>query len=295
MKSSDGKSDWVKIELWLNSNNDGVTFKKVNETVDSGKWGDAATDCKAERDDEIMTWDNAKFIFRWDGPHILFKDLSVREIDPTGSAPEPEPEPTTGTISRDFIFKNNIVAFVQDECSLGQDTTEIKEFYNVSSSGSASNLHKERYRVGVVANGSNSYLIGKKPKRVVLRLSRTGNPPSGNVTCVLRKGSDDQIAVTYTYTGGGGNLDAATLSTSITDYTFENLTSNYAWQNGDRLMVEYSGNTVDTANEVNVFRDTDDPVDGKFTCAVKFDSGGIPPTAYSAPDLTRDYAWKISE
>lgn len=292
-KSTDGTQNWVKIEAWLNTNNDGITFKKIGQTVDSGGWGTSADDCDADRGDEIMTWDNINLTFRWDGPKILFKDLSVREVDPLGNVPEPTPDPTTGTVARDWILKNNINSFSIDECNLGQDVSTMNKFYDVESSGSASNLHKERYRVGVVANGSNSYVIGKKPKRVVILLSKTGNPPSGDITCVMRKGSDDEVAVTYAHVGGA--LNATSLTTSPVAHTFENLTSIYAWQNGDRLLVEYSGNTVDVTNEVNVYRDTDNPVDGAYTCAIKFDSGGIPPVAYSAPDVSRDYAWEISE
>jgi hypothetical protein len=232
-------------------------------------------------------------MWRWDGPKILFKDLSVREIDPFGTAPEPVPTPTTGTLSRDFTFLNNIISFPIDACNLGQDVATINEFYNVTDNDSQSNLHKERYRVGVVANGSQSFLIGKVPRRVVLRLSKTGSPPAGPITCVLRKGSNDEVAVTFNYTLG--TLDAVALTGTKTDYTFENLTSTYAWQNGDRLTVEYSGNTTDVINEINVFRNDANPIDGKFTCAVKFDAGGIPPVAYTSPDLNRDYAWKISE
>lgn len=294
IKSTDGQQQWVKIESWININNDGVTFKKVNETVDKGGWGNAAGECGADRGDEIMTWDNARILFRWDGPKILFKDLSVREIDPTklaGEVGEPPQPPTTGTISREWSFKNNIITFTQDECSLGQDTTNLVPFYDVDDNNSASNLHKERYRVGVVANGSRSTIIGRKPKRVIVKLSKTGSPPAGEITCVMRKGSDDTVAVTYAWTGG--TLNATALTTTKTEYTFENLTNNYAWQNGDRLLIEYSGNTVDVTNEVNVYRNTENPFDSIYTCAIKFDVGGIPPTAYSAPDLHRDYAWRI--
>ncbi|WP_411753289.1 hypothetical protein [Serratia sp. (in: enterobacteria)] len=297
-KSSDGTKTFVKIELWLNVNNDGITFKKVNETVDSGGWGDDATRCGADRDDEIMTWRAPNLTFRWDGPAIRFKDLSIREVDPSkiaGDSSEPAEPPAAGTVHRDWDIKYNIISFPIDSCSLGQDTTTLTKIYDVTDDGSQSNLHKDRYRVAVLANGSSSQMIGKKPKRIVLRLSKTGNPPAGNVTCVLRKGSDDEVAVTYTYTAGGGNLAASALTTSKADYTFENLTANYSWQTGDRLCVEYSGNTVDTTNEVNVYRNSDDPFDGANTCAIKFDAGGVPPTAYTSPDVFRDYAFVMYE
>lgn len=292
-KDSTGKFDGkVKCEAWLCTNDDGITFKKVNETVDTGGWGDAAKDCGADNDDEIMTWKGPFVIFRWDGPTILFRDLSVREIDPYGDAGEPVPTPT-GSLFRDYTIKYNLVVFPIDSCSLGQDVSTFKSIYDVTDDGSQSNLHKERYRVAILLNNSNSDLIGKKPRRIIMRLSKTGTLPSGDVTCVIRDGNTDEVVATFNYTGG--NLAANSLSTSKTNYTFENLTSNYVLKNGDMLCVEYSGNTVDTANEVNVFRNEDDPFDGANTCARKFDSGGIPPTAWSSPDVFRDYAWQIFE
>ena len=146
----------------------------------------------------------------------------------------------------------------------------------------------------MIANTVDSDFVGKKPRRVLLRLNRTGTPPAGAITVVLRKGSDDSVAVTYQYTGGP-SLDATSLTLTKTDYTFDNLTANYAMQVGDRICVEYSGNTTDTSNEVNVFRNTSNPFDGANTCAIKFDSGGPPPVQYSLPDTSRDYAWIISE
>jgi hypothetical protein len=149
----------------------------------------------------------------------------------------------------------------------------------------------------MVANGSASAFIGKTAKRVVVKLSKTGSPPAGAITVVLRKGSDDTVAVTFTYTGGP-SLDASALTTTKTAYTFENLTSTYVWSNGDRICVEYSSNTTDTANDINVFRDTTNPYDGTSSCAVKFDTfstGSPPPDGYSAADTSRDYAWEIWE
>lgn len=295
IKSTDGQQQWVKMEAWLDVPDDGIGLRKIGEIVDKGGWGNSAKTCKAERDDEIITWDNAHMTLRWNGPVIRFRNFSIREIDPTKQidAGEPVPVPTTGTVFRDWIFKNNIVTFPIDSCNIGQDTTAIKSFYDVDDTGSASNLHMERYRAGIVANGSRSFLIGRTPRRVKVKLSRTGTLPAQPVTCVMRKGTDDEVAVTYAYTGG--TLNGNAVSTSKTEYIFENLTSNYAWQNGDRLLIEYSGNTTDVTNELNVFRNTDNPLDGSNTCLIKFDSGGPPPINYSAPDITRDAAWVIEE
>lgn len=295
VRSPDNTQNYVKLEQWLNKNNDGITFVKIAETVDTGGWndGDGALECNADRADEIMDWRAPCMTARWDGPTILFKDLSVREVDPFGDqSGEPEQPPTTGTISQDLEIKYNLITFPQNACGITQEDS-VTEIYNVDGT-SQSNLHRDRYRACTMANGSLATVIGKKPRRVILRLSKTGNPPSGEVTCVLRKGSDDTVAVTYQYTGGP-SLNATSLTTSKAEYTFEDLEANYSWQNGDRLCVEYSGNTVDTTNEVNVYRNTADPFDGANTCSIKFESGGPPPTGYSAPDIARDYAMAIYE
>jgi hypothetical protein len=191
-------------------------------------------------------------------------------------------------------MKYNIIAFGDDACGVGVLASATNIFYNVTDDGSQSNLHRDRTRACMFANGSVSTLIGKKPRRVRVKLSRSGSPPAGDITCVLRKSNDDEAAVTYSYVGAA-KLDALDLTTTKTQYTFENLTSNYVWQNGDKLCVEYSGNTTDTTNEVNVFRNSLDPYDGNASCAIKFDVGGPPPDSYSAADTSRDYAWELSE
>ena len=295
-RSQDGLQTFIVLEHWLNNNNDGITWNLINRTVDTGGWGNAATDCGADRDDEIITWGGPRVIFRWDDRDVTFKDLTVREISPgvlsDGTIGDPVPPPTVGTIARDFTFKYHIIAFADNACGVGT-STPLVEFYNVTDNGSQSNLHRDRYRACTIANGAASDIIGKKPRRVLVRLNRGGTPPAGVITVVLRKGSDDSVAVTYSYTGG--TLNATDLTGTKTDYTFENLTANYAMQLGDRICVEYSGNTVDTINEVNVWRNTSNPFDGTNTCAIKFDSGGPPPEQYSSPDTSRDYAWIISE
>ena len=291
--SSGNQFEAVRIKSYLNSNNDGQTFKLVNETVDTGKWGDAAKDCGADVDDEIMTWRGYSIIFRWDGPIIRFLALSVREVDVLGTTDPGEPQPTDGSISKDYEFSYNMGAFQPGICGVPEDTTQFKSFYDVSDNGSASNLHQERYRVGVYANGPNSDVVGKVPRRVTMLLSKDGTPPSGPITCVLRKKQTDEVAVTFAYTGG--TLNATDLTGTKTAYVFQNLTSTYTWQDGDILNVEYSANTTDTVNDINVWRNTEDPYDGSQTCARKFDNGGPPPEGYTTLDLTRDYAWKIEE
>jgi hypothetical protein len=71
----------VKMELWLDKNNDG-TFVKVDENVDRGGWGNEGRECNGAPD-QIITWGGPIATFRWDtATDVDFKNLSVREIKP---------------------------------------------------------------------------------------------------------------------------------------------------------------------------------------------------------------------
>ena len=71
----------VKMELWLDKNDDG-TFVKVDEKVDRGGWGNAGRECNGAPD-QIITWGGPIATFRWDtATDVDFKHLSVREIQP---------------------------------------------------------------------------------------------------------------------------------------------------------------------------------------------------------------------
>jgi len=71
----------VKMELWLDKNNDG-NFVKVDENVDRGGWGNAGRECNGAPD-QIVTWGGPIATFRWDtATDVDFKNLSVREIQP---------------------------------------------------------------------------------------------------------------------------------------------------------------------------------------------------------------------
>jgi hypothetical protein len=71
----------VKMELWLDKNNDG-TFVKVDENIDRGGWGNEGRECNGAPD-QIITWGGPIATFRWDtATNVDFKNLSVREIKP---------------------------------------------------------------------------------------------------------------------------------------------------------------------------------------------------------------------
>jgi hypothetical protein len=71
----------VKMENWIDINNDG-TWSKIYENIDSAGWGSEATTCNGAPD-QLITWGGPIATFRWDSAtDIDFKHLSVREIQP---------------------------------------------------------------------------------------------------------------------------------------------------------------------------------------------------------------------
>jgi hypothetical protein len=71
----------VKMENWLDMDNDGKDWIKVDEYLDDGEWGDNGEECGGAPD-QIITWGGPVATFRWDNARDGdFKNLSVREIE----------------------------------------------------------------------------------------------------------------------------------------------------------------------------------------------------------------------
>jgi hypothetical protein len=69
----------VKMEIWLDKNNDGP-WVKVDESIDIGGWGSSGRERGGEPD-EIITWGGPVATFRWVGAtDVDIKNFSVREI-----------------------------------------------------------------------------------------------------------------------------------------------------------------------------------------------------------------------
>ena len=78
-KQSDPSKTVVKMESWIDYNNDGKWIK-INEYTDKGKWGDSGRKCDGEKD-QIISWGGPIATFRWDqADDVDFKNFSVREI-----------------------------------------------------------------------------------------------------------------------------------------------------------------------------------------------------------------------
>jgi hypothetical protein len=297
------------LRLYIDRHNNNF-WKFVAEFIDRGGWGSDMKICKADVKDEIGTWGGPLVTFGGDNlkdgkDGLRYKLITVLEVDPLGNfidpapgqggPPTPKPLPPAGKIYRDVGFAWNL-GTTADLCGF-PEVPPLVNFYHVAKGGSHSNLRDIRTRCTTKAVTPASLLVGHKPKRVAWWLRKQNNP-EGNISCVLRKGSDDTVAVTYEIKSIGGNvrttpLLAEELTTSDQECIFENLDANYTIVPGDRMSIEYSSGSQ--ANQVEVSRQTDDPFDGPNTCSCKFDSGGIPPAAYSPDDVLDDYSGDMWE
>lgn len=72
----------VRLESWLDTRGDGVSWVKVQELTDAGAWGGDSSYCGGLMDAMPLTWGGPIAMFRWDGANdVDFKWLSVREIE----------------------------------------------------------------------------------------------------------------------------------------------------------------------------------------------------------------------
>ena len=79
--TNNGMKTVVKMENWLDKDNDGKDWVKVDEYLDDGEWGHKGEECGGEPD-QIITWGGPVATFRWDDARdVDFKNLSVREIE----------------------------------------------------------------------------------------------------------------------------------------------------------------------------------------------------------------------
>jgi hypothetical protein len=71
----------VRLELWLDDDDDPRTWTKAYEWTDDGSWGGDASRCGAPAKAMPITWGGPIAAFRWDSAlDVDFKWLSVREI-----------------------------------------------------------------------------------------------------------------------------------------------------------------------------------------------------------------------
>ncbi|MGH9986225.1 MAG: hypothetical protein ACRD8W_19965 [Nitrososphaeraceae archaeon] len=76
---------YVKLENWINENGDGISWKKIDEKIDRGHWGERGDHCDGDPA-QIITWGGPIATFRWDkADGVDIRYFSIREIEP----PEP--------------------------------------------------------------------------------------------------------------------------------------------------------------------------------------------------------------
>jgi hypothetical protein len=74
---------FVKMENWINENGDGITWKKIDEKIDRGHWGEEGEHCDG-KPSQIISWGGPIATFRWDNADgVDIKYFSVREIEPS--------------------------------------------------------------------------------------------------------------------------------------------------------------------------------------------------------------------
>jgi hypothetical protein len=73
---------FVKMENWINENGDGISWKKIDERIDRGHWGERGEHCDGKAA-QIISWGGPIATFRWDNAdEVDIKYFSVREIEP---------------------------------------------------------------------------------------------------------------------------------------------------------------------------------------------------------------------
>ncbi len=162
------------------------------------------------------------------------------------------------------------VAAVDTSNNIGPASSEVagttggtggEIFYNVAYPGNAVGgiYTGSATRYGEEARFSSSALVGKSLKIWKVYLRRGVGSPSGDVTAVVRRASDDAVVATFNET-----LDAASLPTAFAPFDFT-LTSAYVIQTGDRILVQYSGPA-----RVDMSVSTANPFDGTNTRRARY-------------------------
>ena len=213
-----------------------------------------------------------KALFKWDGGgdgKCRFKNMSLREIDPTLSFDDDPGTPsptTTSDVIGTFTVKRDINSLRTSSCE-GTPASFGSLFYDsptdtdgLWSFGSST----QKSRIGILCNSSSSTLANKPPiKKVELYLKKTGSP-TGTATCKIRGNSVDKATI--------GTLDVATLTGSFVLTAFTNTSNTYQVVPGDRVILEFSSGDASNYVTVNV-RDTLDITNGNYTKATYFHTG----------------------
>lgn len=118
----------------------------------------------------------------------------------------------------------------------GGTFTQIYSVAATASYGTLSTGTTSVIRVGEKLTSASS-LIGNSIKRVTVIVKKAGNP-TGPVSVVVRKGSDDSVALTF------GTIDPASITTSDQNFTLT-APSSHTFAANDKVLVEWAGSGSD--------------------------------------------------
>ena len=183
-----------------------------------------------------------------------FKNISLREIDPTLSFDDTPTEPPPGeqpgsttTVQGVFKLEWDINTYRTSACAGagtggggGGGGTGNTVFYSVAANSekelSDSSTYQHRTRVVEIVDSSSSPIKGKTIIQLDVPLKKNGSP--GASPAVSAKIWDSSNAVVYT---SPTTFDPSTFTTSFVTKTFDFATNTHAMVTGDRIGVEYTG------------------------------------------------------
>lgn len=130
--------------------------------------------------------------------------------------------------------------------------TEVYSVTTTSSSRVIGNTSNGNTRIGIQMSATSSDLLNSTPKRVTMRLSKTGSP-TGTATLVIRNNLGNIVSTI-------GTLNVATLTTSAAEYTITDNNQSIALASNYKLLLEYESG--DEINFVNVYHSSSNVYDG---------------------------------
>jgi len=268
-----GSQRAIKLEHWIDKDGDGTGWEKVNETIDTGGWGQIADGTEGD-DDQIGLFGGSRMMVRWDakgGTDLEFKWLSCREIDPTKTFGEDPGNPDTGSgtedpvtitqiagqlkLQRDInIFRTNACEGATGEGGGSGGGAGTVIIYNVSADSdkelSDSSTFDNRTRLAQKVTSSGVSFYNKVVKEFTVPLKKVGSPAASPT--VSAKIWNSANAVVYT---SPTTFDPSAFTTSFVDKTFDFSTNTRALVVGDRIGVEYTGSS--SSNYVEAGYDSD--------------------------------------
>lgn len=128
----------------------------------------------------------------------------------------------------------------------------FQEVYNITGASTADIYSGDDERAGMEIVSTTPDIFGIVPKRVTMRLSKTGSP-TGTATLRIRDSSDSIVSEI-------GTLNVASLTTSFADITITNMDQSHTIDVDDKILLEYSGGN--SSNKVNLQKLNSDGVTG---------------------------------